>query len=487
MAQGSCNHLLAQPTAYSLYAVMRYSHCEILVSVVAVALFAVRADDDLASGSDSCSCTNERALDGDCCTCTVAQVAQVTSMYFKERLEQLVEAPMFKVYTPYPDYPGKELYDVECSIPEIQELAQELSELQLGCAIQQCGCAQDSCGAEQWRHEPCFKQCEDDKHMRDMQVMDLVPTRPVLEGSGGPAQYDLTENPEQFTGYGTLLDDKSAGRIWESLYSDKFCFSSCPAGEDSEPSPEKRLVYKLVSGLHASINTHIAMHYEFFKETQEPATRENWGFGSDLQFKAWKALFDERVGRHPDRIRNLHFVFALMLRALHRLEPQLDRLLEAGADACPKCARQHNHTRDLLRQLLKPPEHAPNDCVAVLQAFDDSVLFRSNGREDASRALKNEVKKRFERMGNLMTCVGCDRCKLWGTLQFHAVRTAVAILFAEIGDDAGIVKNQFAVPLWTELKPNDIVALVNALAQVSKSIDQVKEWSSSDRASKSEL
>jgi len=443
--------------------------------------------------SAGCSCSSERVLDQDCCACTLTQVAEATSAYFKERLQQLVETPLFRVYAPYPDHPGEELYDVQCSIPEFRELAQELSGLQLGCAIEQCGCSKSECSAPAWRHKPCFSKCAEDDLKREKMMKDLVVTTPVSEGGSGPVQYDLIANPEQFTGYGTLLADRSAQHIWESLYTDRFCFTSCSEETEAETSPVKRLVYRVVSGLQASVNTHIAMHYGFYSDTDEPATRHNWKFSRSLHFAPWKKLFDDRVGQFPDRLRNLHFVFALMTRALSYLEPHLDRLLEAGAITCPKCAAHTDETRNLLQQLVHPSSDAPAECGAVLQAFDRAALFEEHDDEstlsDESLALQKELKRRFERMGHMMTCVGCDRCKLWGTLQFHGARVALGILLSiDSADNAGSVKSQFDVPHWTDLKPNDIVALVNALAQVSKSIDHVKQWTQdSSFASRTDL
>lgn len=452
--------------------------------VVAAALAARGAGSDGAAAlgaGGACSCAADELLDKDCCACTVSQVAQATSDYFKDLLVELVETPLFRVYVPYPEYPSKELYDVECSLPEFHEVAEEISAHQLGCAIQQCGCAEAECGAEHWRQQPCFVGCEADAKRRAERVNTLLQTPPLSSDSTGAVQYDLLDNPEQFTGYGTLLDDRSARMIWESLYTERFCFTSCPAETEAELKPEKRLVFRVVSGLQASINTHLAMHYGLFSDSGVPATRENWGVSRDLSFGPWKELFFERVGRHPDRMRNMHFVFALLTRALHRLEPHLDSVLEAGRGVCPKCAAHHNRTRDLMQQLVAPPEHAPEECNAVLKAFDYEALFAGQDAE----GLKAEVKTRFRRMGELMTCVGCDRCKLWGTLQFHAARVAVGILLAEGGgppdtaDDAGGgagSRSQFVVPSWSDLRPNDIVALVNALAQVSKSIHQAKQW-----------
>merc|ERR1712151_813467 len=140
----------------------------------------------------------------------------------------------------------------------------------------------------------------------------------------------------------------------------------------------------------------------------------------------------------------MHFVFALLTRALHRLSPHLVKLLEAGSRACVKCAAEHNRTQELLQQMVSPPAGAPSECAEVLHAFDYEAIFTR--QNEPSSKLKEEVKTRFKRMGDLMTCVGCDRCKLWGTLQFHAARVAFEILLAEGTDGSNNVADQFTVP-----------------------------------------
>eukprot|EP00929_Paragymnodinium_shiwhaense_P101495 TRINITY_DN64640_c0_g1_i1.p1 TRINITY_DN64640_c0_g1~~TRINITY_DN64640_c0_g1_i1.p1 ORF type:complete len:482 (+),score=38.93 TRINITY_DN64640_c0_g1_i1:696-2141(+) len=423
----------------------------------------------------ACSCASELLLDRDCCQCTVSQVADATIAYFKPRLLELVQTPLFRTYAPYSDHPAQELYDVECSIPEFSELAQELSSLQLGCAIQQCGCSSEECKLERWRHEPCFVKCEEQENATKHKMAALSATQPVDSDETGPMRYNLLENPEQFTGYGTLLDDKSAAKIWESMYTDKICLTSCSDDTELEADPAKRLVYRVVSGLHASVNTHISMHYGFYDDSNEPATRDNWDNARNLRFAPWKDLFDHRVGQHEDRIRNMHFVFTLLTRALRQLGPHLDKLLDVGSKGCSACASQRQATQKLLQELVSPPADAPAECDAILQAFDTGALFPVNNA--SASELKADIMRRFRRMGELMTCVGCDRCKLWGSLQFHAARVALGILLDDgTDDDVGGDVDQFDVPRLSTIKPNDVVALVNALAQLSKSIDQVRQW-----------
>lgn len=63
---------------------------------------------------------------------------------------------------------------------------------------------------------------------------------------------------------------------------------------------EERIFYRLISGLHTSITTHIGKYWEFDSFTR------TWKSNPDLLEKA--------VLSHPDRIQNLYFTFLFMLR-----------------------------------------------------------------------------------------------------------------------------------------------------------------------------
>jgi abortive infection bacteriophage resistance protein len=67
---------------------------------------------------------------------------------------------------------------------------------------------------------------------------------------------------------------------------------------------------RLMSGLQASISTHIARDY--FYETSRGGT---WGNNIPLYVKA--------VGAHPERINNLYFAFLFLLRAVSKVNISL--------------------------------------------------------------------------------------------------------------------------------------------------------------------
>ncbi len=66
---------------------------------------------------------------------------------------------------------------------------------------------------------------------------------------------------------------------------------------------EKRIFYRIISGLHASISIHICSEY------------------LDQQTGAWGPNLDcfiARIAQHPERLQNVYFNYVLLLRALAR-------------------------------------------------------------------------------------------------------------------------------------------------------------------------
>jgi ERO1-like protein alpha len=60
-----------------------------------------------------------------------------------------------------------------------------------------------------------------------------------------------------------------------------------------------------------------------------------------------------------------------------------------------------------------------------------------------------------------MDCVGCEKCRLWGKLQFLGLGTALKVLFAE--PEAALVR----------LTRNEVVALVTVMHRVAVSVAAV--------------
>ncbi|KAK6330322.1 endoplasmic oxidoreductin-1 [Orbilia blumenaviensis] len=321
--------------------------------------------------------------------------------------------------------------------------------------------------------ESCvFEPAEGDK--RDYCV-------PEDEGNGNNCVYvSLLDNPERFTGYA----GQSANNVWKAVYQEN-CFNTqaqaqaqkqstnsqpfgafgagmpkAPVAADPNaaadlknvmdrrkhevvqknlisPPPEeqcleKRVFYKVVSGMHASISMHLC--YDFFNQT----TGE---WGPNLQ------CYKSRLHNFPDRIQNMYFNYAILLRAISKLRKNLPQYTFCAGDK-----RTNEFTRKKLAALTDSIASHPS-------VFDESVMFR----DENAAVLKEDFRTRFRNVSRLMDCVGCDKCRLWGKLQTSGYGTAMKILFEYDENEEGGNKNPV-------LRRTELVALVNTLGRLSNSL-----------------
>ncbi|KAL5736759.1 hypothetical protein ACOSP7_031246 [Xanthoceras sorbifolium] len=253
------------------------------------------------------------------------------------------------------------------------------------------------------------------------------------ETDNGEMMYvNLLLNPERYTGY----VGPSARRIWDAVYSE-----NCPKYSSGEICPEKKVLYKLISGLHSSISIHIAADYLLDETTNL------WGQNLDLMY--------DRVLRYPERVRNLYFTFLFVLRAVTKAA---DYLEQAEYDT-------GNHTEDLKTQsLIKQLLYNPKLQTACPLPFDEAKLWQGQSGPE----LKQQIQKQFRNISALMDCVGCEKCRLWGKLQVHGLGTALKILFSVDGQT-------HQVQPQLQLQRNEVIALVNLLNRLSESVKLVRE------------
>ncbi|KAJ7595030.1 hypothetical protein C8J56DRAFT_928239 [Mycena floridula] len=268
--------------------------------------------------------------------------------------------------------------------------------------------------------------------------------------------YDLSQIPERYTGY----SGPDAHRIWRSIYEEN-CFGlselnllkaknpelvSLPESmtevlrdSTSDTCLEKRVYYKVISGLHASISTHICLEYL-------NQTTGEWG--PNLQ------CFVNRIASHPERLQYIYFNTVLLLRAVARLGPYL-----SAYDYCST----GNHEDDAETNLKL--SHVLNIAQRAGQ-FDETVLFRGEN----ANVLKEEFKTHFRNVSQIMDCVGCDKCRLWGKIQTTGVATALKILF-EMDEKALDPSTNSNL-----LQRSEVVALVNTLHRFSESLEAVNQF-----------
>jgi hypothetical protein len=297
------------------------------------------------------------------------------------------------------------------------------------------------------------------------------------------AYVDLLVNPEGYTGY----TGPTAWRIWESIY-DENCFPV--TGKDMDGMcAEQRVFYRLISGLQTSINTHIAL------------TR--------LNGKASLPLWLERVGTHTERMENMYFAYLFLLRALAKARPVLLAMKLGTGNAAAD-----SETRELLKQLLNAPS------PQLLAAFDETQLFKVSkadvmatcpdviqdlsdlaklqqqfvAQSAQKQKLREQLRGAFRNVSRVLDCVGCDKCRLWGKIQFLGLGTGMKILFADsdnvisetaaamesqaINEAHGVLKS--SSELHFQLSQNEVVALVNTLHRLSISIHAVRQFKNAE-------
>ncbi len=297
--------------------------------------------------------------------------------------------------------------------------------------------------------ESCVVEYDDECDERDYCV-------PEDESATAKGDYvSLVDNPERFTGY-------AGSDVWDGIYQEN-CFSKessvgrslgkvdlsnfYQAASDlrhviqkNTPSIElemddecleKRVFHRIISGMHASISTHIC--YDYLNQTTG-----TWG--PNLQ------CYQDRLATHPERISNLYFDYAILLRAVTKLRTYLKNYTFCSGDPSQDAATKS--------KIL----HLADTAAAHPPIFDENTMFQD---PDVSGGLKEDFRNRFRNVSRLMDCVGCDKCRLWGKLQTVGYGTALKVLF-EYDEN----KNGENPPL----RRTELVALVNTLDRVSSSL-----------------
>ncbi|KAI1827471.1 endoplasmic oxidoreductin [Xylaria intraflava] len=320
--------------------------------------------------------------------------------------------------------------------------------------------------------ESCVVEYDDECDERDYCV-------PEDETASSKGDYvSLVHNPERFTGFA----GEGAKMVWDAIYREN-CFQKSsfppsaslgmssllqgPAAQDfrnvlhsaerqqiyeqhhQDPSTsfaqtslenedeclEKRVFYRVVSGMHSSISTHLC--WDFLNQTTG-------------EWQPNLKCYTERLLSHPERISNLYFNYALLTRAVAKLGPYLKTYTfctgEPDQDAATKA------------KVLAVTEASSS----IPQIFDESLMFK-NGE---GPSLKEDFRNRFRNVSRIMDCVGCDKCRLWGKLQTSGYGTALKVLFETENEKAEV----------PELKRTEIVALFNTYARLSSSVEAHQQF-----------
>ncbi|XP_037027815.1 ero1-like protein [Bradysia coprophila] len=285
----------------------------------------------------------------------------------------------------------------------------------------------------------------------------------ILDDHEDGAEYvDLLLNPERYTGY----RGDSAHRIWRSIYLEN-CFGDNKQGQSiltpMGKNPynglcmEQRAFYRLISGMHTSINIHLSANFLQSEPTDFVTPTGTWG----RNLKEFNGRFSPEAtdNQGPHWLKNLYFIYIIELRALAKAASYLrQEPFFTGSE------EEDREVRAAVNDLLNIIESFPTH-------FNETLMF-TGGFE--SLKLKSTFREKFRNISKIMDCVGCDKCRLWGKLQVQGLGTALKILFSGKFDTK--IKQTDEDNDKLKLRRGEIVSLFNAFGRLSNSINELEEF-----------
>ncbi|KAK1439712.1 hypothetical protein QVD17_05532 [Tagetes erecta] len=362
------------------------------------------------------------------CCCDYETINDINEGVLHPLLQELVKTPFFryfkvKLWCDCPFWPDDGMCRLrDCSVCECSE--NEFPESFKTTSLNVL--PKDDPVCQEGKPEAVVDRTIDVKSFRGWVEVDNPWTNDDETDNGEMTYVNLQLNAERHTGY----TGPSARRIWDAIYSE-----NCPRYAYGETCTEKKVLYKLISGLHSSISSHIAAEYLYDEATNK--------WASNLR------LMHNRVLKHFDRVENLYFTFLFVLRAVTKATSYLD---QAEYDS-------GNHVEDLRAQfLIRELVHDSRLEEACALPFDEAELWQGQG----GPILRQQIQNQFRNISALMDCVGCEKCRLWGKLQVLGLGTSLQILFSV--DDQGNPDPDL------QLQRNEVIALLNLLNRLSESL-----------------
>lgn len=427
-----------------------------------------------ATGNDNCFCQLSGQVD-DCC-CSVEDVDKLNSVHINPRLVNLVTRDYFRYFKlnlkrACPFW----LQDDQCAVKDCKIDTCSEDELPLGLKgfkkpenkySKEANSQSPSCSSGKEENLGDIDTTISDEQKVSFEAWSNHDENSSfcidLDENGEDAEwYDLLLNPEQYTGY----QGKGAARIWGSIYKEN-CFlpnKKLRSYDDlkskflTKTCLEKRVFYRTLSGLHASISIHLS-----YKHLVNGGSFSKPRFAPNLE--EFKKRFDAEttMGNGPHWLKNLYFSYLLTLRAITKAAPYWkEASFYTGND------KEDAEVRKIILELISTAKTCPS-------TFDETQMF--TGDQAKANILKEEVRLLYKNITRIMDCIGCMRCRLWGKLQTNGIGTALKILFSSAAwDEVPTINGQ-----RFSLTRTEIVSLFNAVTKLSQSLKFVNEFRKMD-------
>jgi len=442
------------------------------ITVIAIILLATR----VAVGIEKCFCELKGQID-DCC-CSVETVDKLNNIHIYPRISSLVSNSKFFRYFKinlnkacpfWPDDSRCALKDCavdvcsgdeipigisktkesqKSSLPENKQSHDEKSgqcatgELETLGNVNQTISEEQIGNFEQWtvHDDQEDKFCDiDDENLPGMEYVDLI------------------LNPERYTGYSGF----SARRVWNSIYKEncfiqeepKMTYATFKTTALDSMCLERRVFYRAISGMHASINIHLSYNYLLSGNLYG---KNIWGPNVKEFHRRFDPEFTKDQG--PQWLKNLYTTYLLVLRAVSKARPFWEKESFFTGDEA-----EDKMVKSLVLEIVDSIEACPS-------TFDESLMF--SGNPTTAKSLKEEFRSHFYNVTRIMDCVGCDKCRLWGKLQTQGLGTAFKILFSST--DWNTIP--FLKGKEFKLTRSEIVALFNVFGRLSSSVHALKKF-----------
>jgi Endoplasmic Reticulum Oxidoreductin 1 (ERO1) len=137
--------------------------------------------------------------------------------------------------------------------------------------------------------------------------------------------------------------------VWKAIYKEN-CFTQ-------NKCMEERLLAKALSGMHASVSSHLSEYYvhNFDVDT--------------VQYTPNITMYFEKVGDHADRLSNLYFANTLILRAMNRASDVIKSM-----DISTGSFMEDIETRKLLGEMIKDIQ------MYCDKPFNEDELFKDQAQ-----------------------------------------------------------------------------------------------------------